>query len=94
METAEVDPRVKGEEKDLAVLGTKFFRVRNNFIDTYNALAARLQGKPYFVDFRNALCSRTTPVYEADGVHLKPQGNNMVANRLAEMLRTRGWLGN
>jgi hypothetical protein len=46
------------------------------------------------VDFRNALCSRTTPVYESYGVHLKPQGNKMVATRLAEMLKERGWLEN
>jgi hypothetical protein len=35
-----------------------------------------------------------TPVYEIDGVHLKPPGNKMVATRMAEMLKERGWLEN
>jgi hypothetical protein len=61
---------------------------------TYDMLAARLKDKPYLVDFRNVRCSRTIPVYESDGVHLKPPGNRMVAIRLAEMLKERGWLKN
>jgi len=92
VETGAVDPGVEEQEKDLAVFGAKYLKARENFTVTYNALANRLGEKPYFVDFRNALCSRTTPVYEADGVHLRPQGNKMVAARLAELLKERGWL--
>jgi len=57
-------------------------------------LAGSLKDKPYFVDFRNVLTGRTAPVYEADGVHLKPAGNGMVAARLAEVLKAKGGMKN
>lgn len=94
VETAAVDPLVKAKEKDLSIMGANFLEVRRNFTVTYNLLADRLKDKPYFVDFRNALTSRTHPVYEADGVHLRPPGNKMVARRLARLLEERGWLKN
>lgn len=93
VETGEVDPGIKEQEKKLTALGDKYLRVRENFTFTYNTLEAGLRDKPYFVEFRNVLCDRTSPVYESDGVHLGPQGNKMVAARLAEMLQARGWLG-
>ncbi len=92
VETAEVDPLVRAKEKDLSIMGSNFFEVRRNFMVTYNLLADRLKDKPYFVDLRNALTSRTAPVYEADGVHLRAPGNRMVARRLAQLLKERGWL--
>jgi lysophospholipase L1-like esterase len=94
VETAEVDPLVRAKEKDLSIMGSSFIEVRRNFTITYNLLADRLKDKPYFVDFRNALTSRSSPVYEADGVHLKPSGNRMVAKRMAQLLQDRGWLKN
>ena len=72
-------------------MGAKFSKVRENLATTYDMLSGSLKDKPYFVDFRNALTSRTAPVYEADGVHLKPVGNKMVATSLVEMLKERGW---
>ncbi len=71
-------------------MGAKFLGVRENFSTTYNLLATPLRQQPYFVDFRNMLCTGATPVYESDGVHLKPKGNKMVATRLVEMLKDRG----
>jgi hypothetical protein len=59
VETGEVDPRVKEQEKELTVLGDKYLRVRENFTETYNTLAKGLQEKPYFVDFRT--CSVPGP---------------------------------
>jgi hypothetical protein len=94
VETGKVDPLVKEQEKSLDIMGAKFLRVRENFATTCDLLAASLKDKPYFVDLRNALCPRKTPVYESDGGHLKPQGNKMVAIRMVEMLRDRGWLKN
>jgi len=91
VETGEVDPGVKAREQQLAVMGSRFLKVRHNFAVTYDALAAQLKNRPFFVDFRNALCPRRTPVYEADGVHLKPTGNRMVAQALARLLTARGW---
>jgi lysophospholipase L1-like esterase len=92
VETGKVDPRVRDQEKSLEVMGAKFLRVRENLTTAYNILSAPLKARPYFVDLHNVLCDRTTPVYEDDGVHLKPAGNKMVALRLAEVLRDRGWL--
>ncbi len=94
VETGKVDPLIKEQENSLDVMGARFLKVRENLSITYNLLAASLKDKPYFVDFQNALCNRTTPVYQSDGVHLQPQGNRMVATRLAEMLKDRGWLKN
>jgi len=91
VETGEVAPAVKEREKELTVMGARFLKVRHNFAVTYNALADQLKDQPYTVDFRNTLCSRTAPVYEGDGVHLKPQGNKMVAQALARVLEERGW---
>ena len=87
-----MDPKVRAKEKDLNILEASYLKVRDNLTTTYNILEARLKDKPYFVNFRNVLCSRTIPVYETDGVHLKPPGNKMVATSLAEMLKARGWL--
>ncbi len=94
VETGNVDPLVKEKEKSLDIMGGRFLSLRENLSTTYDLLAAPLKDKPYFVDFKNVLCSRTTPVYQSDGVHLKPQGNRMVASRLAEVLKDRGWLKN
>jgi lysophospholipase L1-like esterase len=94
VETGAVHPRVKEKEQDLEVMGARFSMVRENFATTYDMLAASFGDRPYFVDFRNALCPRTAPVYEADGVHLKAAGNEMAAARLAEVLQARGWLRN
>jgi len=94
VEQGEVDPGVREKEREISVLGDRFTKVRENFATTYDMLAASLNNKPFFVDFRNVLVSRTAPVYEADGVHLKPVGNRMVAARLAEVLKAGGWLKN
>ncbi len=91
VETGAVNPRVKEKEADLEVMGARFSRVRENFATTYDMLAGSLSDKPFLMDFRNALTSRTTPVYEADGVHLKAAGNEMVAARLATVLKGKGW---
>ena len=94
VEKGAIDPQVKAKESKLSIMGAKFSKVRENFATTYDMLGGSLKDKPYLVDFRNALTSRTAPVYEADGVHLKPNGNQMVAARLAETLQDRGWLKN
>ncbi len=94
VEKGEIDPQVKAKERELSIMGSKFSEVRENFATTYDMLAGSLRDKPYVVDFRNALTSRTAPVYKADGVHLKPNGNRMVAARLAAMLQARGCLQN
>ncbi|MGO9598009.1 MAG: hypothetical protein ACLP7Q_08435 [Isosphaeraceae bacterium] len=55
----------------------------------YQALVARLQGKPYFINFRNILCNRQEPLYEPVGIHLVDAGSEIVANRLDGDLKER-----
>lgn len=86
VETEPVAPAVKAQEKDSIIL-TDRWALQKNFILVYNALFARLKDKPYFVDFRNILCSRQQPVYESDGIHLNPDGDRMAAARMAEFLK-------
>jgi lysophospholipase L1-like esterase len=90
VETGKVNPRVQEQERQLAIFGEQFLAVRHNFAVTYQALARRLQGQPYFVDFQNVLCSRREPVYKPDGVHLNDAGRELVAQALSRVLEERG----
>jgi lysophospholipase L1-like esterase len=85
-ETEPVAQQVRQSE-DL-ILG-KRSTLRHNFIVTYQALVGRLQGKPYFVNFQNILCSRTEPVYQPDGIHLQDAGRKLVAQHLDQTLKER-----
>lgn len=93
VETGEVNPRVRAEEEKLTIMGARFLAVRHNFRVTYDALARRLQAQPYFVDFRNALCSRAEPVYKPDGVHLKDAGRSLAAREMSRVLQARRLAG-
>lgn len=55
---------------------------RHNYRTLSAALTARLRDKPYFVDVRAALATRTVPAYKEDGVHLLTEGNELVAAAL------------
>jgi lysophospholipase L1-like esterase len=85
-ETEPVAPQVRKAE-DLIL--SKKSALRHNFAVTYHALVERLQGKAYFVNFRNILCSRKEPVYQPDGIHLQDGGRKIVALRLEETLKAR-----
>lgn len=91
IETGEVAADLREQEKHLAVKADRFLKVRENFTVIYDALAAGLQERPYFVDFRNRLCARRQAVYMPDGVHLKAYGNDLVAQAMVQALRARGW---
>ena len=86
VETGQVAGAVRDRE-DIVV--GRHFALRHNFQVTYEALAARLKGKPYFIDFRNVLCSRTQPAYQPDGIHLQDAGREMVARRMSAVVRER-----
>jgi hypothetical protein len=90
VETCEVALSVREQEKDYAINKARFLAVRENFQVTYEALAQRLRDKPYFIDFKNILCSRTTEVYKHDGVHLHDAGRMMVAKEISRVLQERG----
>jgi hypothetical protein len=85
-ETEPVAARVRARED--VVLGKKM-ALRDNFMVCYQALVARLQEKPYFINFRNILCDRKEPLYQPDGIHLLDAGSKIVASRLEEVLKER-----
>lgn len=91
VETGAVAPQVREMEKKYAINTALFAAVRHNFQVTYQALAARLRDKPYFIDFQNVLCSRTETVYRPDGVHLQDAGRSMLARQMSLALQERGW---
>ena len=68
--------------------------LRDNFVLTYNALMERLQDKPYFINFRNVLCSRTEPIYQPDGIHLLDVGREIMAQHFNQVLKDRLVAGN
>lgn len=92
VETGKVAPPVRQQEQKLAIQTERFLAVRQNFAVAYKALENELQGQPFFINFQNVLCPRTGLVYEPDGVHLKAQGNEMVARELARVLGEK-WQG-
>lgn len=92
VETGEVAPQVRKQEKQLAIQRERFLSVRHNFAVVYQALEEKLRDQPYFIDFRNVLCPRKQPLYQPDGVHLKAAGNDLVARELARVLEE-SWQG-
>ena len=44
----------------------RFQGLKQNFVIPYEALAKRLHGKDYFVDFSNTLCDRADPANQAE----------------------------
>ena len=85
-ETQPVAPEVQAQEE---VIMSKKSALRDNFVLVYNAMVSRLQDKPYFINFRNVLCSRTAPEYQPDGIHLQDLGRKIVAQRLGQVLKER-----
>lgn len=86
-ETEPVAPAVREQEIMSFILrNERFNSFRQNVNAVNQALAERLQRKPYFIDFRNILTPRTEPVYQADGVHLLDVGRLLVAQEMAGVL--------
>jgi lysophospholipase L1-like esterase len=92
VETDKVNPSVTEQEKELAIMkGVTFLKARRNIATTYGVLATHLREQPYFVNFQNILTSRTQPAYSRDGIHLNAEGNHLVAEAMARVLRERSW---
>jgi len=88
-EKCDVSPEVQEKEKGFFVNSQRLETLRQNFGTPYVALFERLKDKPYLVDFRNVLCGRTRAAYQADGVHLTDYGRELVAERMAQLIRER-----
>jgi lysophospholipase L1-like esterase len=84
VETDAVAPAVRQQED---IIVGKHMALRRNFEVIDRALAHRLKDKPYFIDFRNVLCTRTQPAYQDDGIHLQDFGRAMVAGQMAHYLK-------
>jgi hypothetical protein len=86
VESGGVAPEVRAREH---LLAGRRSTLRHNFEVTYDALEARLKDKPYFINFRNVLCSRKQPLYQEDGIHLEDAGRVLVARRMGAVLKER-----
>lgn len=91
-ENCELLPEVAEVEREYAINKLRFTAVKENFCTVQQALAEALRGRPYFVDLRDALCSRTAPVYQHDGVHLQDGGREMMARAMHQVFAERGML--
>ncbi|MCP4935701.1 MAG: SGNH/GDSL hydrolase family protein [bacterium] len=69
-----------------ALPGGDFTSYKRNIKLIYAAVVKRLGSKSYFMDMSRSLCDRRGPAYRQDGVHLLPQGRQLIANKLAETL--------
>jgi len=56
--------------------------IRHNYTLIYRAVEKRLSGKPYFINLKNGLCDRHNPVYYPDGIHLRDEGRQSMAEKL------------
>lgn len=86
IEECKVADSAKAKEKGMVIDSDRFATVRNNFSTSYNALYERLKLKPYFVSFRNVLCTRSEAAYRLDGVHLTDEGRKMVATEMSVVI--------
>lgn len=91
---AETEPVAAAVRSHENIIMSKKSALRNNFVVTYNALMERLKDKPYFIDFRNVVCSRTEPVYQADGIHMLAVGREIMAQHFNQVLKDRLVAGN
>ena len=88
-EKCDVPQSVKDKERGFFVNSQRLETLRQNFGVPYAALFESLKDKPYVVDFRNVLCTRTAAAYQADGVHLTDYGREIVGERMAQVIQER-----
>ncbi len=93
VETGETAPKVREIEMKHFINSERFKTMRRNFEVVYGAISDRLRNKPYFVNLRNVLCSRTGEAYQPDGVHLNDDGRSRVAEAIRVVLEERLGLG-
>jgi lysophospholipase L1-like esterase len=90
IESGSIDPAVAAAERSTILPARRVGAFVSNLGQANGVAARRLANRPYFIDARNALCSRRQPVYRPDGVHLYDAGNRLAAQSLAEALAARG----
>ncbi|MFH0960904.1 MAG: SGNH/GDSL hydrolase family protein [Pseudomonadota bacterium] len=86
VENCQVGEAVNLEESTMFLDARKFPDLKQSVETTYNKLEHELLNKPYFVSLRNSLCGRQTACFQPDGIHLTCQGNEEMAQRIAELI--------
>lgn len=89
VEATPVDPEVAQAERATLLPARRLGAFVANLVRANGVAAARLAARPYFVDARNALCARRSPVYRSDGVHLTDGGNQLAAQAIGQALLER-----
>jgi lysophospholipase L1-like esterase len=89
VEATPVDPEVAQAERATLLPARRLGAFVANLVCANGVAAARLAARPYFVDARNALCARRSPVYRSDGVHLTDGGNRFAAQAIGQALLER-----
>ncbi len=85
---AETEPVAASVRAQEDVIMSKRSALRDNFVLIYNALASRLQSRPYFINFQNIVCSRTEPLYQPDGLHMLDAGRELMARHFDTVLKS------
>lgn len=88
-EGCRVSPEVSAAERTVLINSDRLAEMRRNFATTYRALAERLSGKPYFVNMSTAVCGRSVPAYQPDGVHMTDDGRRAVAIAIGDIIARR-----
>jgi lysophospholipase L1-like esterase len=89
VEDCQVSAMARDKEKGLILDAKRFSTMGRNFAIPYLALLERLKAKPYFVNFRRALCGRKEAAYRPDGVHLMDAGRRLVAEQMQRVIEQR-----
>lgn len=89
VEDCQVGEKIKQDERARFVDAEKFPDLKQSVSLTYNKLECVLWDKPYFASLRNALCQRTTALFQPDGIHLTSEGNGVIAGHISELLINR-----
>jgi lysophospholipase L1-like esterase len=89
VEDCDASRSVKSGERSKFVDKDRFPDLEASVRVAYKALEDALQDRPYFVSFRDVLCSRTVPLFWPDGIHLRNEGNEIVAREMGRFLMHR-----
>lgn len=87
-ENCSASEAIQRKERTQIVDSSRMHVMKSNFTAPYEALLERLENKPYFVSFRDALCGRERGAYEPDGVHLTDFGRDTVARKMAQAIES------
>ncbi|MBF0530009.1 MAG: SGNH/GDSL hydrolase family protein, partial [Deltaproteobacteria bacterium] len=86
IESCQPADEVRQTEGDLVKLA-RFLPMRENISTVYRTLEKNLGNRPYFNRFGDVLCGRQKAAYLKDGVHLTDDGDRLIAEALAKLIK-------